>query len=142
MMFELHPRLAQDCIEMGEFELCLLLLCNDANYPWFIMVPKRDNIREIYQLPVEDQHLLIEESSYLSQQLELLFNADKMNVAALGNMVPQLHIHHIVRFSTDPAWPGPIWGKVPGQLYLNEQIQNIWHQLKVVLKQGYRPLPL
>jgi diadenosine tetraphosphate (Ap4A) HIT family hydrolase len=102
---------------VGRFPLCLLLLKNDSNYPWFILVPQREGVEEIFQLSQEDQTRLILESSQLSEHLAISFKADRMNVAALGNVVPQLHIHHIVRHETDPAWPGPVWGKVAARPY-------------------------
>ncbi|MDO9163327.1 MAG: HIT domain-containing protein [Methylococcaceae bacterium] len=111
MPFTLHTRLQQDCITVGRFDLCRLLMMNDSLYPWFILVPEKADISEIYQLNQAERSLLIEESSYLAEHLALLYKADKMNVAAIGNMVPQLHIHHIVRYRTDKAWPGPVWGK-------------------------------
>jgi diadenosine tetraphosphate (Ap4A) HIT family hydrolase len=116
-MFELHPRLAQDSIVIGEFELSLLLLSRDANYPWCILVPKREDIYEIHHLSEEEQLQLIRESCRLSEVMTSLFDADKMNVAALGNVVRQLHVHHIARFTDDPAWPQPIWGKLPAKEY-------------------------
>ncbi len=140
-MFELHPQLQQDCFELGDFSLCRLLLCNDSNYPWFILVPRcEDNVREIYQLPEEDQELLLWESSYLSRTLDELFQADKMNIAALGNMVPQLHIHHIVRYTNDPAWPGPVWGKVPASIYETSTMLEIKHQVNAALTLNYIPI--
>jgi len=108
--FTLHPRLAADCIEVGELELSHLLLLNDSRYPWCILVPRRPDLREIYQLSDSDQIQLTRESSRLSRFLSEAFDADKMNMGALGNLVPQLHIHHIARFVDDPAWPGPVWG--------------------------------
>lgn len=119
-MFELHPRLAQDSVVIGEFELSLLLLSRDANYPWCILVPKRDDIYEIHHLSEEEQLQLIRESCRLSEVMTSLFDADKMNVAALGNVVRQLHVHHIARFTDDPAWPQPIWGKLPAMEYAPE----------------------
>lgn len=116
-MFELHHRLKEDCFELGSFKLCTLLLLNDMNYQWFILVPRRENISEIFQLTEGDQHQLTKESSYLTSKLSEIFKADKMNVASLGNIVPQLHIHHIVRFKDDPAWPGPVWGHAPALPY-------------------------
>jgi diadenosine tetraphosphate (Ap4A) HIT family hydrolase len=109
-MFNLHPQLQQDCIELGRFELCRLLLLNDSRYPWCVLVPQRDGIREIHELEADDQRLLLEESVRLGRFLEQEFRAHKLNVAALGNMVPQLHVHHIVRYSHDRAWPRPVWG--------------------------------
>lgn len=108
----LHPQLEQDCIVVARLPLSLLLLLNDRNYPWFILVPQRQGIREIYQLSDEDQQQLMRESSRLSAWIDRVFSADKINIAALGNMVPQLHIHHIVRYQGDPAWPAPVWGKL------------------------------
>ncbi len=108
MNFILHPRLKQDCIELGRFQLCRLLLMNDSQYPWFILVPEKPELSEIYQLNKSDRMLLIEESSYLSEKLAQIYDADKMNIASLGNIVSQLHIHHIVRYQTDKTWPGPV----------------------------------
>ena len=129
-MAEIHPRLLNDCLVIGRFSLCHLLLVKDANYPWFILVPDRDGIREIYQLPEQDQIQLISESSTLSERLMKIFNGDKFNVATLGNQVPQLHLHHIVRYQGDPAWPGPIWGKVPARAYSEDELDEIVGKLK------------
>lgn len=115
--FELHPRLAADSGVLGDFPLCRLLLMNDANYPWFILVPRRAGAREIYRLDEADQRQLWRESALLSRAVMDAFRGDKLNVAALGNVVPQLHLHHIVRYATDPAWPGPVWGKLPAKPY-------------------------
>ncbi len=123
-MFKLHPRLAQDTSVIGDFPLCRLLLMNDANYPWFILVPRRAEIQEIFELEHQDQQQLLKESSHLSQVLSKIFQADKLNVAALGNMVPQLHIHHIVRYQTDQAWPNPVWGLFPSLPYTERALQE------------------
>ena len=122
MTFELHPRLQQDCIVIGKFELSLLLLMNDSHYPWFILVPARENISEIYQLNEVDRQLLQKESCWLAEILAQTYQADKMNVAAIGNSVPQLHLHHVVRYQTDAAWPAPVWGKFPAIPYSEAQI--------------------
>ncbi len=108
--FVLHPRLAADCIRLGRLPLSLLLLMNDARYPWFILVPRRRGITEIFELSESDQHQLWRESATLARNLMQSFHADKINIGALGNLVPQLHVHHIARFISDPAWPGPVWG--------------------------------
>lgn len=129
--FTLHPQLEKDCVVLGSFELCLLLLVNDSHYPWFILVPQREGIREIYELSDTDQSLLLKESSVFSKALQHIFNADKLNVAALGNMVPQLHVHHIARYKHDAAWPGPVWGVEPAQAYEASAIQEIVKQLRV-----------
>jgi len=129
-MFELHPRLSQDCIQLGRFPLCRLLLMNESRYPWFILVPERAEVTEIYQLAAEDQVRLIEESSCLSRALAELFRADKMNIAAIGNLVPQLHLHHVVRYRDDPAWPGPIWGRYDPLPYGELALSEIGQKLK------------
>ncbi len=111
MPFRLHPSLQKDCIKLGRLTLCRVLLMNDSQFPWLILVPEREGITEIYQLSATDQQQLIHESSYIAEQLSQSYQADKMNIAALGNMVSQLHIHHVVRYKSDKAWPAPIWGK-------------------------------
>jgi diadenosine tetraphosphate (Ap4A) HIT family hydrolase len=115
--FELHPQLAADTVALGDWPLCRLLLMNDAQYPWVILVPRRDGIREVYELEPQDQQTLLQESVSLGQTLMRTFAGHKLNVAALGNAVPQLHVHHIVRQTDDPAWPAPVWGRVPPKAY-------------------------
>jgi diadenosine tetraphosphate (Ap4A) HIT family hydrolase len=135
--FQLHERLAADTIALGRFPLCRLLLMNDASYPWFILVPQRVDAREIYQLPVADQTQLLVESSHLSACIAEHFNADKLNVAALGNMVPQLHIHHIVRYRSDPAWPAPVWGYKDASPYTAEALEALKASLLPHLVAGF-----
>ncbi len=125
----IHPQLQNDCVLLGRFTLCHLLLHKDSNYPWFILVPDRDDISEIYQLSDNDQHQLMTESCHLARILATHFNADKMNVAALGNIVPQLHIHHIVRYKHDAAWPAPIWGKVKMKPYAEQQLDRLVEEI-------------
>jgi diadenosine tetraphosphate (Ap4A) HIT family hydrolase len=108
--FELDARLAEDCIFVGNLPLSTLLLFDDARYPWFILVPRRSGVSELFQLPEPDQQQLLRESALLSKNLLHAFHADKINIGALGNVVDQLHLHHIARFHTDPAWPAPVWG--------------------------------
>jgi diadenosine tetraphosphate (Ap4A) HIT family hydrolase len=138
-MFELHPQLDKDCLVLGDFPLCRLLLCKDANYPWCILVPRVDDVREIYQLSEQDQIRLVKESSYLARILDLTYKADKMNVAALGNMVPQLHIHHLVRYKKDPAWPGPVWGVVPSKPYSKDELLQTAAKITDSLKEQFCP---
>ncbi len=121
-LFQLHPQLNTDCIKLGQFELCQLLLMNDNQFPWFILVPKKTGVKEIYQLSKADRLLLTEESNYLAENLALLYKADKLNIAAIGNLVPQLHIHHIVRYQSDKAWPAPVWGKFEAISYTETQL--------------------
>ncbi len=127
--FQLHPQLQQDCFSVGKFELCQVLLVNDHQFPWFILVPQRNDIREIYQLNATDQLTLIQESSYLAEKLASIFNADKLNIAAIGNVVPQLHWHHVVRYQTDKAWPAPIWGKFAAVPYTEQQRNELLARL-------------
>ncbi len=132
-MAELHPQLAQDCELVGRFPLCRLLLMRDANYPWLILVPDREGIREIYQLTQPDRQQLMRESCALSEVLAERFRPDKLNLAALGNLVPQLHLHHLVRYRTDPAWPGPVWGRLPTKPYAPEALAQRLGELRQAL---------
>ncbi len=134
--FELDARLKHDCIELGDFPLCKLLLMNDASYPWFILVPRRSEVSEVYHLSKADQIQLSQESSFLSENLCDIFAADKMNVAALGNIVRQLHVHHVVRHEDDAAWPAPVWGKQPAQPYSSEQIDSIRQRLVFLMDES------
>jgi len=124
-MAEIDSQLADDCIHLGRFRLCHLLLMNDRNFPWYILVPDRIDIREIYQLASDDRQQLMDESCLLSEFLMREFVGEKLNVAALGNQVPQLHLHHIVRYENDPAWPTPIWGKQASIPYTDEALAEI-----------------
>lgn len=115
--FQLHPKLAADTLCVGDWPLCRVLLMNDAQYPWAILVPRRAGLREAYQLEPLDQQQLLAESNHLGRAMMRTFAGEKLNVAALGNMVSQLHVHHIVRHAADPAWPAPVWGKCPAVPY-------------------------
>jgi diadenosine tetraphosphate (Ap4A) HIT family hydrolase len=128
--FQLHPQLKKDCFVLGKFELCQVLLMNDSQFPWFILVPQRADIREIYELTDAEQITLIRESSYLAKKLAEIFNADKLNVAAIGNLVPQLHIHHVVRYENDKAWATPVWGKFAAVPYTEQQRVLLLEKLK------------
>ena len=139
-MFELHPRLQKDCIALGRFPLCRLLLMNDRTYPWFILVPQRQGVCEIHELSDGDQIALIGESSRLSRWLAESLGADKINVAALGNMVPQLHWHVIVRYTTDSAWPGPVWGRTPPEPYAAAEIAAIRESVRGAFGDTYVPI--
>lgn len=127
--FELDPTLAADTFCMGDFPLCRLLLMNDANYPWFILVPRRADVTEIYHLSFDDRNQLMRESSFLAESLADLFQARKMNIAALGNQVAQLHLHHVVRQESDPAWPQPVWGRMPAVPYAETEVAAIRERL-------------
>lgn len=129
-MFTLHPRLAADTLKLGDFPLCSCLLMNDMHYPWIILVPRIADVREIFELTVKDQQQFLRESSYVSERLSRHFSADKINIGALGNMVPQLHIHHIARYQNDAAWPGPVWGKHPAEAYTHDALLMMQEKLK------------
>jgi len=122
-----------------DFPLSKLLLMNDSQYPWFVLVPKVENIQDIYQLEWEQQQQLLNESSLLSELLMPMYQGTKMNVAALGNVCPQLHIHHIVRFENDKVWPKPVWGAHPMKTYseaeLNEVKEKLLPALNAILAQ-------
>lgn len=117
MTWTLHAQLAADTLVIGDFPLSRLLLMNESRYPWCILVPRRSGARELHRLDDGDQLQLLRESTALARAMEAAFAPHKMNVAALGNMVPQLHVHHIARFRGDPAWPAPVWGKFPALAY-------------------------
>lgn len=111
--FALHPQLSADTFVLGDWPLCRVLRMNDRAFPWLILVPRVADIREIIDLTAVQQQELMAEIARASQTLKTLLNPDKLNVAALGNAVPQLHVHIIARYQTDPAWPRPIWGVHP-----------------------------
>jgi diadenosine tetraphosphate (Ap4A) HIT family hydrolase len=132
-MYKLHPKLAQDTFSIGEYELSEVRLMNDTRYPWVILVPKRLNVGEIYQLDEQEQQRLIYESSFTAQQMMQLFSAEKMNVAAIGNVVEQLHLHHVARFTTDVTWPLPVWGIGEAQAYSDVAAKAMLSQLRRAL---------
>ena len=123
-MFSFDPLLLKDCEVLGKFKLCHVLLMRDANYPWCVLVPNREKMVEIFDLSIDDQKQLQLESTSLLTYLKKEFNADKMNVAALGNVVSQLHVHHIVRYEKDIAWPAPVWGSFPAKNYTRSELEK------------------
>lgn len=133
-MFVLHPQLLQDCVAIGDMPLCRLLLMNDSNYPWCILVPRREGITEIHQLNDTDQQRLLRESTLLARALSDIFRPDKLNIAALGNVVPQLHIHHIARYRHDPAWPAPVWGKHAPKPYNRLEADAVVARIRGILR--------
>ncbi len=123
--FALHPQLAQDTVAIGEFELCSLLLNKDANYPWLVLVPRRPGLIEIIDLDAAAQAALTAEIAAVSHALKAITQCDKLNVAALGNMVPQLHVHVIARRKSDAAWPRPVWGVAPAIAYSDNELRTL-----------------
>ena len=132
--FTLHPRLAADTIEIGDLPVCKVLLMNDQQFPWLILVPRRASITELYQLESNDLLKTQEESLLISQLIMQHFNGEKLNTGAIGNLVPQLHLHHIVRFHSDPIWPKPVWGNIEGSPYNAAQIKDLKNDLQHLIK--------
>jgi len=109
--FDLDERLEQDTLPLASWPLCELRMMNDSRYPWLLLIPRTPGATELYQLTPDQRKQLDSESVLLGESLMRIFDGDKLNVAALGNMVSQLHVHHIVRQTDDEAWPAPVWGK-------------------------------
>jgi len=123
--FILDKRLDESSFFIEDWNLCRVSLRNDKTYPWLYLVPRRDGVREIYDLAAPDQLQLIREISRASQALNILYKADKINTAALGNMVPQLHVHIFARFKDDPAWPRPVWAVQQDEIPYSDSEKNI-----------------
>ena len=138
MVFALDSRLQQDTLPVGDFPLCRLLLSNDARYPWFILVPRRAGVSEVFDLSAEDQAQLWRETTMLAAVLKDAFSADKLNVATLGNVVSQLHMHVIVRKRDDGAWPAPVWGKFAALPYEPEQVVALIERLRLALPEDFQ----
>ena len=137
-MFALHERLLADTVAVTRLNLCAVLLMKDASFPWLILVPERPQIREIHQLSPADRSLLIEEVALVSGVLERLFRPDKINLGALGNLVPQLHVHLIARFTKDRAWPGPVWGSGAAQPYADAELQAVRERVKKAINEPFK----
>lgn len=135
MSFTLHPQLAKDCIAVGDLPACRVLLMNDRRFPWLVLVPRKDNLRELFDIGVHDYADVMAEIRNAAKHFASLHNAYKMNVATLGNKVEQLHFHIIARFENDAAWPGPVWGVGTAEPYgekeLPEILDDIRHALNI-----------
>ena len=131
--FILDDRLAKDTIHLLELPLCRFLLMNDRRYPWLILVPRHNSLSEIHDLPDKDQSTLISEVTSATRALEKLFQPKKINVASLGNMVSQLHIHVIARLEEDEAWPNPVWGIGKSESYSRNEAKRLVDQLTTSL---------
>ena len=134
-VWSLHPQLQRDTLPVGDLPLCRVLLINDANYPWLLLVPRLPNIVEIIDLGDEDLAQLMAEITQASRVMKAMTGCEKINVAALGNVVPQLHVHIIARGRNDPAWPKPVWGAVPavpyGQTALRSRLADLRERLEL-----------
>ena len=122
--WSLHPQLAKDTINIGDLPLSRVLVINDANYPWLLLVPRRIGVSEMIDLDEVEQAQLWTEIARTGRALKTVTECDKLNIAALGNVVPQLHVHVIARFRNDAAWPKPVWGAVPPRAYGREELHN------------------
>ena len=128
--WSLHEQLQQDTIDIGDLPLSRVLVVKDAHYPWLMLVPRRANTTEIIDLDEVAQGQLMTEINRVGRALKEITKCDKLNVAALGNMVPQLHVHIIARRKTDAAWPRPIWGVMPPLAHDAEEVQRFISELR------------
>ena len=140
-MFDLHPQLLKDSFPILTLPLSRLLLLNDARYPWVILVPARPDIVEITDLADADYRTLMQEIRDVSAVMQRLFKADKMNVAALGNMVPQLHVHVIARYRGDAAWPGPTFGAGAACPYMPDAADARIREIAAAYREAERRTP-
>ena len=115
--WSLNPQLAKDTVEVGDLLLARVLLMNDANYPWLLLVPRRPNVSEVFDLDEIEQGQLVSEITLLARVLKDVTTCDKLNIATIGNVVPQLHVHIVARRRDDAAWPRPVWGTLPARPY-------------------------
>ena len=135
MSFQLHERLAADCIHVSDLKVCSVLLMNDARYPWLILVPRRSGLTDLHQIEVSEQPQVFREITLASSALETLHNPHKLNVAALGNQVPQLHIHIIARRTDDATWPAPVWGVGEPMSYAQAELDSELTRMRAALSQ-------
>ena len=140
---EIHPGLLKDCHDVGPLKLSRLLLMDEAAWPWLVLVPLRPNKVDFDDLDPMDSYRVSDEIRECSMALKRLYSPAKINVAALGNAVPQLHIHIIARFTDDPAWPRPVWGVTEKRRYdkaeLRHRIEQIEHEIHSTFGFGDRP---
>ena len=126
----LHPQLDRDTASIGDLPLSRVFIINDANYPWLLLVPRRADIVELIDLDDVEQAQLMTEITRVARALRAVTGCDKLNIAALGNVVPQLHVHLIARFRADAAWPKPVWGVVPARPYEREELNSFGQPLR------------
>jgi diadenosine tetraphosphate (Ap4A) HIT family hydrolase len=129
-LFELHPRLAADCGVVGDLPLCRLLLMDDSRFPWCILVPRATGLRELHDLSGSARGALFDEIEAVSRALLEIDGVQKINVGALGNLVPQLHVHVVGRHPGDAAWPGPVWGAGTAVAYERAAREKLMDRLR------------
>jgi diadenosine tetraphosphate (Ap4A) HIT family hydrolase len=132
--FALHPQLEADTHRVGDLDFTRVLLMDDARFPWLILVPRAPEARELIDLSLDDQHRLLDEINSVAHVLHAMVKPDKLNIAMLGNVVPQLHVHVIARFSADDAWPKPVWGIGARKAYDADALRTRIDALRVVLR--------
>lgn len=132
-MFQMDERLVKDTIPLGDFGLSRVLLMNDSRYPWLILVPRIADVSEVFALTAQQQQQLWQETNIVGQVLKDIFQADKINIATLGNVVKQLHMHVVVRMQDDEAWPAPVWGKGEAQPYSSGALTEVSLRLHAAL---------
>jgi diadenosine tetraphosphate (Ap4A) HIT family hydrolase len=128
--FTLHHQLQKDTIDIGDLPLSRVLVVKDGNYPWLMLVPRRADVVEIIDLDEVEQAQLMTEVSRVARALKDITRCDKLNIAALGNVVPQLHVHIIARRTGDAAWPRPVWGAVAALPHDAEEAQSFINALR------------
>jgi len=133
-MFCLDSRLKNDTINIGKLQLSQALLMNDSRYPWIILVPELENVYEWTDLSKEQQITLHDESLLIQKVLKNLYDGQSLNVGKLGNIVSQFHLHHIVRFENDPAWPGPVWGHSSAVNYSPQELESRISEIKQAIR--------
>lgn len=132
--FELDPRLAGDTVFIADWKLCRVLLMDDAQFPWLVLVPRRPGLAELDDLDESDRTRLMHEIQRAMKILRAVVDCDKLNVGALGNIVRQLHVHVVARRVDDPAWPGPVWGHGPAHHYMPEARDKL---VKALCREGH-----
>ena len=131
--FDLHPQLAHDCIDVLDWPLCKLLLINNQQVPWLILVPRVAGVEELHQLSSKEQIQLLQEVELASSYLEHLYKPHKLNVAAIGNKVRQLHMHVVARQEDDACWPEPVWGNLAAAPYAEAELEALVAQMRKAL---------
>jgi diadenosine tetraphosphate (Ap4A) HIT family hydrolase len=136
MSFVIDPRLAAEFFSLGALSLCEVLLCDDARFPWLVLVPKKENLVEIIDLSDRERTMLMDDITDASRALKEITGCHKLNVAALGNQVRQLHVHVIARFENDAAWAEPVWGKGTRVPYEKTARDDLTKKLQAALQLG------
>ena len=132
--FLLNEQIEEDSIFIDDLPLCKFLLMNDSNYPWFLLVPRIDNIKELYDLSEGDRAQLDFETVEVSKFIQSSFKPEKINIASLGNIVSQFHVHIVARYTDDISWPDPVWGKRPYNEYKGNQSEGLLKLSKIFSK--------